>query len=245
MIHPLCGLRHLCAVALRQGRYKAILLDGDAIAGVCHYIHLNPVRAGIAEAVKLETFVDSSFYQLWKPRKRWNYAVFDSYLDAAGNLKECLKGRRLYRDYLGWLSEEDAERKRLGFERMTRGWAKGSKDFKKNVLDDFNDENLRKVVESDASEMREPRWERGVDEALRLMDKKNESDLEVGPKAALWKVAIARCLREHYLTPYRWIAERLKMGRVSSLSSVVSRSRSLSRKEFPQWDRLRNHENLD
>jgi len=107
------------------------LLDGDAIAGVCHYIHLNPVRAGIAEAVKLETFVDSSFYQLWKPRKRWNYAVFDSYLDAAGNLKECPKGRRLYRDYLGWLSEDDAERKRLGFERMTRGWAKGSKDFKK------------------------------------------------------------------------------------------------------------------
>ena len=171
MIHPLCGLRHLCAVALRQGRYKAILLDGDAIAGVSHYIHLNPVRAGIAEAVKLETFVDSSFYQLWKPRKRWNYAVFDSYLDAAGILKECPKGRRLYRDYLGWLSEEDAERKRLGFERMTRGWAKGSKDFKKNVLDDFNDENLRKVVESDASEMREPRWERGVGEALRLMDK--------------------------------------------------------------------------
>ena len=166
MIHPLCGLRHLCAVALRQGRYKAM-----RFAVVSHYIHLNPVRAGIAEAVKLETFVERSFYQLWNPRKRWNYAVFDSYLDAAGILKECPKGRRLYRDYLGWLSEEDAERKRLGFERMTRVWAKGSKDFKKSVLDDFKDENLRKAVESDAPEMREPRWERGVGEALRLMDK--------------------------------------------------------------------------
>ena len=29
-----------------QGRYKAILLDAEAIAAVCHYIHLNPVRAG-------------------------------------------------------------------------------------------------------------------------------------------------------------------------------------------------------
>ena len=47
LTHPLCGLRHLRAVALRQGRYKAILLDGDALGPVCHYIHLNPVRAGL------------------------------------------------------------------------------------------------------------------------------------------------------------------------------------------------------
>ena len=30
-----------------QGRDKALLLDGDAIAAACHYIHLNPVRAGL------------------------------------------------------------------------------------------------------------------------------------------------------------------------------------------------------
>ena len=34
-----------------KGRYKAILLDDDALGAVCHYIHLNPVRAGIVETI--------------------------------------------------------------------------------------------------------------------------------------------------------------------------------------------------
>ena len=55
-----------------QGRYKAILLDAEVIAAVCHYIHLNPVRAGIVEAADLHKYIDSSFYQLWYPRKRWS-----------------------------------------------------------------------------------------------------------------------------------------------------------------------------
>ena len=39
-------------------------------------------------------------------------------------------GRRKYRDYLGWISETDEEARRLGFEGMTKGWAKGTADFK-------------------------------------------------------------------------------------------------------------------
>ena len=37
-----------------QGRYKAILLDVDAVGPVCHYIYLNPVRAGLVEAAMLQ-----------------------------------------------------------------------------------------------------------------------------------------------------------------------------------------------
>ncbi|MFT4901888.1 MAG: putative transposase [Lentimonas sp.] len=51
-----------------QGRYKAILLDGDAIGGVCHYMYLNPVRAGFMKASALEGYSDSSFAALWEPR---------------------------------------------------------------------------------------------------------------------------------------------------------------------------------
>jgi len=41
--------RHKRAGHLFQGRYKAILVDADAYAGeLSRYIHLNPVRAGIA-----------------------------------------------------------------------------------------------------------------------------------------------------------------------------------------------------
>ena len=184
-----------------QGRYKAILLDVEAIAAVCHYIHLNPVRAGIVQAADLHRYSDSSFYQLWYPRKRWSFAVSDLYLEAAGGLKDRPAGRRLYREYLEWLCEEDSERKRLGFEKMSSGWAKGTQAFKKAVLDDLKDENLKNIVESEAAEMREPRWERVLADSLLRLNKK-EADLAHSPKAALWKLAIARCLREqHLLSP--------------------------------------------
>ena len=32
-----------------QGRYKALLIDGEALGAVCHYIHLNPIRAGLID----------------------------------------------------------------------------------------------------------------------------------------------------------------------------------------------------
>ena len=48
-----------------QGRYKSILLDTDAIGAVAHYIHLNPVRAGLVAAEQLEGYQASSFHQLW------------------------------------------------------------------------------------------------------------------------------------------------------------------------------------
>jgi|GEM_PF-2950011 len=75
LIHPLCGLRHLCAVALRQGCYKAILVDGESLGAVCHIIHLNPVRAGLVEASCLEQYADRCRFRCgpgsWKLRLRW------------------------------------------------------------------------------------------------------------------------------------------------------------------------------
>jgi len=214
-----------------QGRYKAILLDGDAVGAVCHYIHLNPVRAGLVKAESLETYADGSFHQLWNPRRRWPFQEFEVLLESTGALADTPKGRRSYRDYLEWLSEEEPERKRLGFESMSRGWAKGTKEFKKAVSEDLKDEDLRKVVEAEASEMREPRWERILGELLEELGK-SRSDLEGVRKGEDWKVSIARLLREKYLVPYAWIAENLSMGAVSSVQSQVS----LNRKKFRDSD---------
>ena len=214
-----------------QGRYKAILLDEDAVGAVCHYIHLNPVRAGLVEAHSLETYVDGSFHQLWNPRRRWAFQDFEVLLESTGSLADSPKGRRLYRDYLEWLSEEEPERKRLGFENMSRGWAKGTKEFKKAVSEDLNDEDLQKVVEAEASEMREPRWERVLEELLEYLGK-SRSELEGARKCEDWKVCIARRLREKHLVPYVWIAENLHMGAVSTVQSQVS----LNRKRFRDSD---------
>ena len=94
MIHPLCGLRHLCAVALRQGRYQAIFLDGDALGAVCHYIHLNPVRAGLVEAEALEQYRDSSFANLWYPSRRSAFESSEVALEFAGGLVDSCVGRQ-------------------------------------------------------------------------------------------------------------------------------------------------------
>jgi putative transposase len=52
--------RHVRAGHLLQGRYKAILVDGDVYAGeISRYIHLNPERAGMAE--RPEKYLWSSY----------------------------------------------------------------------------------------------------------------------------------------------------------------------------------------
>ena len=52
------------------------------------------------------------------------------YLEAAGDLKDRPAGRKSTR-YLEWLCEEDSERKRLGFEKMSSGWAKELRRLRK------------------------------------------------------------------------------------------------------------------
>jgi len=131
-----------------QGRYQAILLDPDAVDGVCHYIHLNPVRAGLVSAADLQSYSDSGFHQIWYPSKRWSFFEASTALDEAGGLSDTRSGRRSYRDYLEWLSTDDITRKQLGFDQMCKGWAKGSKDFKQAVMDDLKEGISQKVVES-------------------------------------------------------------------------------------------------
>ena len=223
-----------------QGRYKAILLDYDVVGSVCHYIHLNPVRAGLVDVAKLQQYKDSSFFQLWHPRQRWEYGDFQSCLEGAGGLPDNAKGRKLYRDYLSWLSTEDSEQKRMGFEKMSRGWAKGSKAFKKAVMRDLGDEKVQQVVEAEASEIRELHWEKGLAKALFCLEK-GDQDLVGARKGAEWKVAVARHLRERFLAPHKWIAHQLYMGAPSSVQSLVSRHRKLKPGMDIYWERL-NHE---
>jgi len=220
-----------------QGRYQAILLDSDVVGGVCHYIHLNPVRAGLVAAADLQSYPDSGFHQIWYPSKRWSFFEASTALSEAGGLSDTRSGRRSYRDYLDWLSTDDATCKQLGFEKMCKGWAKGSKDFKQAVMDDLKDGVSQKVVESEAKELREPLWERRLQQGLGVLGK-TDLDLLSELKGVDWKVALARHLRESSLTPNRWIAERLQMGTAESVSSRVSHQRKYCSTGNTQWQSL-------
>jgi len=227
-----------------QGRYKSILLDSDGIGPVAHYIHLNPVRAGLVEAKCLETYQASSFNQLWYPSKRWSFMDFESCLEAAGGLQDTRAGKHSYRDYLVWLSADDEACRRLGFETMSRGWAKGTKEFKKAVLEDQQDVLRGRIVESEAAEMREPCWERNLDHGLAALGR-HADELETSKKGERWKVALARYLRERVLVPNTWLAERLQMGTPNSVSSRVSRYRRESGSSDDEWNTLKVLECVD
>ena len=62
------GLRGLSGRPF-QGRYKALLLEpGPALGQVCHYIHLNPVRARLVEPSKL---ADDAWSSLPQWTRKW------------------------------------------------------------------------------------------------------------------------------------------------------------------------------
>lgn len=224
-----------------QGRYKAILLEKGALGPVSHYIHLNPVRAGIVECRDLQKYRESSFHKLWYPGKRWACEDFTVFLQAAGNLVDKPAGRRSYRDYLEWLSEQDEEKKKMGFENMLKGWVKGSDDFKQSILDGLEEKKVKKVVESEAAELKISVYERVTRSLLNKLGKA-ETDILKDRKGASWKIATARYLRDKHLAPNQWIADRLQIGKATSVQSLVSRHRKLAEGADPCWDEIKNHD---
>ncbi len=153
---------------------------------------------------KLEVFADSSFHQLWYPRTRWAFGVYATSLESAGGLTDKPKDRRLYRDYLEWLTAADGEQKRFGFAKMTRGWAKGSQEFKKTVLEDIKNKKLLAVKEREAVELREVVWARSLLACLTVLEK-TVDDIVASRKGADRKVALACYLRECHLVPHKWL----------------------------------------
>ncbi|MDV7391900.1 hypothetical protein RZS08_11120, partial [Arthrospira platensis SPKY1] len=196
-----------------QGRYKALILSDEAIGPVCHYIHLNPVRAGLVEAGELQSYSSSSFHQLWYPSKRWPFVNYETALEYAGGLADTAAGRRRYRQYLAAVAGDEAQQERLGFARMCWGWAKGDAAFKKRVLSMGEDDRKdKKLVESETSEIGSYRWEECVYKLLDMLGKDME-DLKTDRKGADWKVALAIQLRKQYQVPHRWLANNLSMGK--------------------------------
>ena len=206
-----------------QGRYKSIVLEGaERLGWLCHYIHLNPVRAGICSVEQLRSYRFGSYAHLWDKRTRPSVLDFSVCLESAGGLKDATAGRRKYQDYLKWLAEDEPRLKAMEFERMSKGWAMGSMGFKKSLLDD--EKALKASLAlgvDDAKEMREAAWEFKLDKCLDALGK-GVSDIEEGMKSAGWKVAVAAYMKKRLLCRNGWLADRLMMGTESSVARYVS-----------------------
>jgi putative transposase len=207
---------------LFQGRYKALIVqDGEWLGNLCHYIHLNPVRAGLVDAKGLRDYRFSSYWYLWQRRSRPPFLDVRAYLDCAGGLKDNPPGRRSYEEYLELMMAEDRARKKACFDRMSRGWALGGKEFKKDLVKEHRERLARiDLGEDDAGELRELLWEEVLEACLRKVGK-SAQEAAVDRKSAPWKIAIAAVLKGKTQASNTWIAGKLQMGVAKNVSYYV------------------------
>ena len=175
-------------------------------------MHLNPVRAGVSDVKGLVDYRYSSYWYLRRERLRPAFIDVRCSLNGAGGLKDGAAGRKKYKEYLEWLVDEDRARKEAKFGEMSRGWALGTKEYKKDLIKECRDRLARlDLGEEDLVELRELHWEEIPGGCLREMGKGGE-DVESERKSAPWKVAIAALLKRKTQASNPWIAEKLQMG---------------------------------
>ncbi len=207
-----------------QGRYKALPVDPDAVGAVCHYIHLNPVRAKVRTMANLAEWPWTSVAWLANPRARRGWFSAGACLAHAGGLKDTPADRRRYLEYLGWLQEDDVGQKALRFEQMSKGWAVGESDFKKELVR-LNEGAQAMLLQGGDRKLAEELWEVQATKCLEVAGKTGKSVVNEA-KGAPWKVAIAAVLKNTTTASNPWIARRLNMGSPFRLSRLVSDCRA-------------------
>jgi len=208
---------------LFQGRYKSLVVESGAVLGaLCHYIHLNPVRARLCSVEQLPQWRWSSASWLFEPKKRPAWSRAEDALEWAGGLRDTPAGRRKYRDYLQWLSEDDSQQKALRFESMSRGWVIGTKGFRKELIKENRKmAALRELGDDEAAEAREAAWQETLQELLGKLGR-NRRDLRRDGKFAEWKVAVAAAMKQRSTVTNRWLSENLAMGSLHEVSRQVA-----------------------
>lgn len=208
---------------LFQGRYKSILLDpGTRLGPTCHYVHLNPVRAGLMTVDELADYPWTSVRWLMHPGERPEWFDPRVALQHAGGLEDTRAGRRAYLAYLGWLIGNADAQKAMGFADMVKGWAQGSKEFLQDIVRD----HARAAAEGE----RTPEDLRTAQEALHqaLVDQllkplgRTRDELRATSKSEEWKIALAAALKLRSTVTNHWLGTELHLGCRSEVSRNVS-----------------------
>jgi putative transposase len=207
---------------LFQGRFRSLVVERDEYLGpLIHYIHLNPVRAGLVTTEKMESYRWSSFWYLNNKRKRKDCMELGLGLYYAGKLADTSRGHRLYRDYLACLQGDASMVRQLQFAKMCRGWALGCKEFKQELVERHLPVGAAGHLEgADLQEANQIRWETMIGACMKALGK-TEDDVQSDKKAARWKVMIAYFMRERTSVSNVWLTKRLEMGVPQGVSRSI------------------------
>ena len=208
-----------------QGRYKAIVVEpGEAMGRVCHYIDLNPVRAGVVKVNQLETYGYGSYRRLQNPRQRPVWQQVGTALEGAGGLPDTARGRAAYREYLGWVVEEMKAGREQHYQQLSKGWAIGGEEFKQGLRQRFGPEKIsERAMDPEARRTwREGQWT----EALQTLLKKLPAKAKIDQRpSAVWKAVVAAEMKTGTEASNAWLAKKLEL----STPTYVSKQAGLAR----------------
>lgn len=203
-----------------QGRYKSLLVAEGRLGSLCHYIHLNPVRARICSVEELKQWPWTSLHWMSKPKKRPSWYTPEAALAHAGDLADTSVGHRHYYKYLAWLGANTEAQREMLFAKMCKGWVIGTVDDKKKVVaDQLNLQPLS--ASSGLRDSQEALWQAEVEQLLRRL-RRTRQDLMDSPKSVEWKRAVALVMKTNTTATNRWLGEALAMGSLHEVSRQVS-----------------------
>ena len=130
--------RHKTRGHLFQGRYKALLIDGDSenyFLTVSDYIHMNPVRIGRAKTLQqlLQDPWNSAGLLTGNPHKRPAWLQWQRLYGELGHRSASRKARQDLRKHLQEQIEAVADQK--DWDKIRRGWCLGSENFVQRMKD--------------------------------------------------------------------------------------------------------------
>jgi putative transposase len=205
---------------LFQGRYKSLLVEpGDHLGALCHYIHLNPVRAGVCSIEDLASWRWTSLHWMMNPVRRPEWYDPEPALREAGGCTDSPEGRRQYVAYLGWMQESEAARRDARFDEMSKGWCFGSPPFRGELL-----ERHRELAQRGGPGTLESGAARAATLLQGLLNQlgRTADDLRTDSKSAPWKIALAASLRQRVIVSNRWLGEHLHLGSLHHVSRTLN-----------------------
>jgi len=239
--------RHRLRGHLFQGRYKPLLIEpeqDDYFLQVATYIHLNPVRAGLAgpRKVALKEYPWSSYpAYLATERRRPAWLCVERVL-AALALADTAAERSAYAAHMAErvrqaLRRGDGDLARQ-WEAIRRGWCLGGEDFRTRMQRRLDKLLHGHLPDSYAGPAVEEHQQRTAEELLAAGLKAvglSPDDLPDLPKTDPRKQAVAWWIRKHTTARNRWVSERLHMGHEVNVCQAVRRIEHATRGKLAGW----------
>lgn len=210
---------------LFQGRFKSLAVEpGMHLKNLVDYIHLNPVRAGLASTESLKHYRWTSLWYFPDRRKRPEFLDSD-WMDCCEGLTDTGPGWRRYLRELVSKADIDTGELRKTDQHMCRGWCIGGADFKKALARDLVEREGELRMDQEAlSQFNRVRWQMGLEKclmSLRLVGIDPVSSINSAP----WKLAIASKLKRECSVSNAWLTQKLAMGVPKAVSAQVGRYR--------------------